>query len=391
MKFAPLLIVLLIAYLHAITVEEKASNYTGNIPFELIKEKIIIPVQIGDKTYRFLVDTGGILEISEELFNEYGFKESNSITITDINRIETELKTAIVPQIKLGNWAFKDRRAIVGNLHKRYPFSCFELDGMIGRDFFDEVILQFDYSQKTFRISEDINSVTVNKNDRTRLKLSSRGLPEARLSINGTDTFIEFDSGSGDFYSPRTADVEKRATSLTDIKVLKFQGEFSFGVSMDNIKPSNRYMEKVESFKIANTTFQNFYSQFSKESAPRIGAGILKYGKVTIDYKNGWFYYEPFVHQPDLESFRTFGFDVAIENKNYKVKWTLVDSDAHNKGLRSGSIIIAINDTRTQNIEEDCDGYLNGYTFQNEEKIQVTFINDQDQVQTINLTNRVYE
>ena len=156
---------------------------------------------------------------------------------------------------------------------------------------------------------------------------------------------------------------------------------------MDDIKIANRYIEKVSSFKIANASFQDFYSDFSKVSAARIGAGILKYGKVSLDYKNGWFYSK----NKNFEPLKTFGFDIAIQNGAYNVKYILKDSAADKSGLHPGNTILKIDATPTQNIQEDCEGYLNGYAFKDKEKINLTFINSQGIEKNIQLTNNVYK
>ena len=51
---------------------------SGDINFEFIKEKIIVPVKIAGKNYRFLLDTGGILEVSQELQDYFSFVETES-------------------------------------------------------------------------------------------------------------------------------------------------------------------------------------------------------------------------------------------------------------------------------------------------------------------------
>jgi len=369
----------------------KTYNDSGNITFELIKEKIIIPVQINGNTYRFLVDTGGIFEISEKLQEEFNFDQKESTTIIDINRNKTELKTVTVPEINIGNWSFKNRNAIVSNLHNMYPYSCFELDGMIGRDFFDTVLLHFDLASNTFRLTENAKVLELDTANRTKLKLSKRGLPDIKLKLNGKTRYIEFDSGSGDFYSPKTSDVEKALQKGATHEILVFQGIFSFGVTMDNIQPTNRYIEKVERFQIANTTFDNFYTQFSKVSAPRIGAAILKYGTVTLDYKNKWFYYQPYAINDVMDPFITFGFDIAIEDGTYTVKYILKDSDAAIAGLRPGTKILKIDGISTQNIPEDCNGYLNGYAFKNNDKIKLTYLDTKGTKKEIELTKNMYK
>jgi len=391
MKFLYVFFALIAVSLQSIGQEPKTYNDSGIVPFELIKEKIIVPVQIKGITYKFLVDTGGIFEISENLQNLFDFTQTESTTIIGINRKEIEIKTVTIPEVKLGNWSLRDRDAIVSDLYTQYPYSCFELDGMIGRDFFDNVILHFDHESKTFRMTENSNEISLNKNDRTKLKLSKRGLPSVKLKINNKNEYIEFDSGSGDFYSPKTSDVEKKMKNNDKDIVLKFYGVFSFGITMENLKSTHRYMEKIVRFQIATTTFTNFYSQFSKLSAPRIGAGILKYGKVTLDYKNGWFYYEPYADIQSMEPFKTFGFDIAIKNDTYVVKYVLKNSEADKQGLQSGDEILMIDDFSTSNISEDCYGYLNGYEFKNREKITVTYFDNQGSEKTIDLNSKTFE
>lgn len=45
----------------------KSKNYYQEITFEFIKNKIIIPVEIDGKTYKFLLDTGAPNMISKEI------------------------------------------------------------------------------------------------------------------------------------------------------------------------------------------------------------------------------------------------------------------------------------------------------------------------------------
>lgn len=109
-------------------------------------------------------------------------------------------------------------------------------------------------------------------------------------------------------------------------------------------------MEKVETFQISNANFSNFYSHFSKSSAPRIGAAILRHGTVTLDYKSGWFYYTPYAETPSIEAFKTFGFDVAVKDNAYVAKYVLKGSETDKGGLRSGYKILMVDDMATTQI-----------------------------------------
>jgi len=47
-------------------------------------------------------------------------------------------------------------------------------------------------------------------------------LPNVKLKINDKNEYIEFDSGSGDFYSPKTSDVERKMKNDGLNKILSF-------------------------------------------------------------------------------------------------------------------------------------------------------------------------
>lgn len=370
--------------------QNNSENFTtGKLKFEFIKDKIIVPVFINGNEYKFLLDTGGIFEVSQSLQDKFKFTKLEPITIVGINRNEIEIETVKVPEINIGNWSIKNRRAIVSDLHSKYPYSCFELDGMIGRDFFEDVILQIDLASNSIQITNDEKKFDFNKDYKTKLKISKRGLPEVKLKINGKNKYIEFDSGSGDFYSPMTSDVEKMLKKGNP-DILSFYGEFSFGIAMDNVKYTYRYKEKLDELELAGLNFKDFYSQFSKVSSPRIGASILKYGKVTLDYKSNSFYYEPYNENQNVKPFKSFGFDISIEDGFYVVKYIMKGSKADILGLRPGSKILKIDELSTVNISEDCQGYLNRYSFENKDKIKITFLKSNGSEKTIELTKQTY-
>jgi len=65
--------------------ECKSKNYLDSINFEVVKEKIIIPVEINNKVYRFILDTGAPNMISKELYDELKPQLIKGIPIKDAN------------------------------------------------------------------------------------------------------------------------------------------------------------------------------------------------------------------------------------------------------------------------------------------------------------------
>lgn len=354
---------------------------TGEIPFEFVKNKIIIPVSIDGSTYQFILDTGGVLGVSNKVKNAKQLAEIDKLTVSDINKNKIAISTVLVPQISIGNWTFTAKKAFIDDLTEKYPSSCYETDGMIGRDFFEDAILQFDYSRKVLRLSKNRNAFKLDENKRTPLKVAENGLPKVALKINQKEEFLVFDSGSADFFSYKTATAKKTKRKNKQEKLI-FEGIFSYGITMDNPKIDKRYRLKVDQLDIAGTTFENFYTDFSKATQSRIGAAILYHGVVTIDYKQKWFYFEPFSGKEKATFLEIFEFDMAKIGTDYIVKWVLKNSSAEKAGLQSGDRIISINGKA---LEEDCEGYLNGYSFYALKKVDLEIQDKEGKTRLISL------
>lgn len=371
------------------TLSAQPDQDSGWIPFELVKNKVIVPVTVGEQSYRFILDTGGILGVAPRLQERHQLPAGVPFLISDINRVEKEIPTAIVPDLAIGDWHFKDRRAFLDDVLERYPSNCLEADGMIGRDFFDDILLQFDYAQRRLRMTTRRDALDLTGHDRTKMRLSRRGLPDVRLKLNGKKTYVEFDSGSGDFFSYRT-DQAEAIRAKNPAKVLAFRGIFSFGISQDVPPPTTRYAVKVDELVMAGTSFRNFYADLSKVTEPRIGADVLRYGIVTLDYQKGWWHFKPYPEAAKAPGYDTFGFDIARIGETTIIKWVLEESPAARAELASGDVVLQINGRPVSEFTGDCTGYLNGYDFHREESVQLTVKRGDDAARTVRLSKARY-
>jgi hypothetical protein len=350
---------------------------SGELPFEMIKNTILIPVTLGGEEYKFVFDTGGFLSISEEIRNKNQLAATDSILVSDVNGFGQYFDMVELEKVGLGDLEFKGREALVIYDNADYPENCFGAEGMIGRDFFDGLLIQLDYQKRTLRMVNDSTKIQPEKKYRIKMRTSERGIPDVLLNINGKEGFVEFDSGSGDFFSFKTKSA-KRLKGISKEEKLRFKGIFSYGVSSKSrVGSSLRYRPKVKSLKLGPTEFVDFYSNFSKQTEPRIGASILYYGRVTMDFQNMWFYFEPYEEELQLPSFETFGFDIVYLHDEYLIKWVLQASQAEQEGLAYGQKVIAINGQTVENFNEDpCLGYLNGYPFQEKEEVEIVVVDE---------------
>ncbi|MEL7220750.1 MAG: aspartyl protease family protein, partial [Bacteroidota bacterium] len=340
---------------------------TGIIPFKMVKGAIIIEVEIADSTYNFVLDTGGYLSISKEIQERLSLMVSSSVTVSDINKNEKVFEKAILPQIVIGGLVFQNREAIIISDYGEYPDRCFGISGMIGRDFLRGKITYFDYAKQEMRITEEANHIpALESMNYTRLKTSKRGLPDIKIEIDGKKRFIELDSGSPDFISFKTAELESiLAKENAKHGIRAYEGIFSFGVAGKSYTPTLRYSRTISEWRIGHEIFQNTTSQLSKPSAARMGAGLLLRGIVALDWKNNRFYFDTYEnHQLPIEE--NFGFDIGKIRGEHTIKWVEKGTAAERQGLQYGDIVLSINGRDPAKWDE-CNCYLNGYGYEADE------------------------
>lgn len=85
------------------------------VPYEELKSKLIIPVQIEGRTYKFLFDTGAPNLIGHALHDQIKTNEINSVQVKDANDSKRPLQVVEIPMLAIGGVFFKNSPAIVND------------------------------------------------------------------------------------------------------------------------------------------------------------------------------------------------------------------------------------------------------------------------------------
>ena len=138
-------------------------EYYEVIPYETEIGKIILPVTIKDKTYRFLLDTGAPNLFSPQLLKELNVAEGDSINVNDANNQDQKMKFVVVPQVKIGNLIFENQAGLIYDFEKHNLLSCYKIDGFIGSNLLQNSIIKINGSNKTVIITNKIKSLNIDK------------------------------------------------------------------------------------------------------------------------------------------------------------------------------------------------------------------------------------
>lgn len=185
-------------------------------------------------------------------------------------------------------------------------FECFGVDGLIGSNLLRNSAIQFDEKTKTITITDQPNLLNPDKNDAGKMELSSsQSDPYLWIKLkNGkggvASEKILFDTGDDAFYR-LSINAYKHITKDVNVFEIKAKSTGSFTAGIHGIaEDAENYMINIPLIEVNEMKFKNVTTKTSYTDASRFGSGILKYGKITLDYINKKFYIQPFQNNAEI-------------------------------------------------------------------------------------------
>ena len=327
----------------------KNPNYYSEIPFEYVNGKIIIPVQINNKTYKFLLDTGAPNCISKNLTINLNPKILNEIKVSDADDNKSVLNVVELPDLIIGNIAFENSLALSYNEEKNLVFDCFNIDGFIGSNLLRNSIIQINIKKKTLTITNEKSKLKFNNKNGTKLTLiGTQSSPYIWIKIKGKSSGKEqvlLDTGMKGFYdiSTRNYNLFKKENIFQLIAI--GNGSQRIGL-FGNSTIKEQVKVLLPEMKISNSSFLNISTISTNDNNSRIGIDLFENGIGTIDFKNKKFYFDEYEINKDLSE-KPLGFSPTIINE--KLSIGIVWDEKLKEKIYVGDEIVEINGKNYEN------------------------------------------
>ncbi|MBL87591.1 MAG: hypothetical protein CMO82_13145 [Winogradskyella sp.] len=345
MKKKLLLIILLLIFVKTYSQETINANqgfvenkeYFSKMKYENKNGKIIIKVSIDKNEYDFLIDTGSTTAISEDLFNLIRTKKLGSVKINDQSGITDSLEVVSIPEIKINDIEFKEIPVFVSKNNLNPIFECFKIDGIIGSNLLRNSTIQFDSQKSEIILTNDSKNLGLKKRDAIEMKVSEMQsnpfIPIKLIKENHEGNgYVLFDSGDNDFYVISNT-AYHQLQSQVDIfeTIAKNVGTFSMGL-FGTANENEHLALKIKKLKIADIDFNNVTTKTTYGETSRIGLELLKFGKVTLDYKKERFWLESFNEKKSIKlSERMWPIEPILNKNNEIVVGIIWDNSLKNK------------------------------------------------------------
>lgn len=327
--------------------------YSTDIPIEFINQKIIIPVKIEGKMYRFIVDTGAPNSISQKLFNELNPEIIDEIVMRDANNFENTQKLALIKKLEIGTILFENSPVLVNKDDENIFYKCWEIDGFIGSNLLRNSVIQFNLANNTIILANDIKQLCMEDTKPTKIVFfdnQSSPFIWVNLAEKGPkqQDFVLIDTGMYGIYD-MSLHSYNRLKEKIEIDLLNTSDGASIIGSFEKPLQSKQHRLQIPHMKVGDFTPKNTVTITTPSDFSRIGAELLNHGIMTIDYVNEGFYFNP---NSETKEFNfnepLLGFSRTLMN-NKSVVGYVWDESLKNK-LHYGDEIIEINGTNISNL-----------------------------------------
>lgn len=331
-----------------------AQQYKAVIPYRMIGEKMVVEMKINGTARPFIFDTGGRTALTTGACQALQLAATDSMKVTDVNNVESYYKTTRIDNLTTPDGVINFKNAPSLIIDEVKGWECFGVDGIIGSDLFASTIVRIDPQAKNITVTsaEKPSAVSLRK----MLNFAKGGgMPIINIQIAPvSNVTVLFDTGCPGLLSLIESDFE-RIKSEADMEVVsEGYGEGSIGVAGQAEKASSHRVH-IPLMSVGATKFRNLTTTTDRHPYTLLGVKLLQYGKVTIDYPRGRFYFEAFQQENEIGNLCN-NLDLTVKDGDLVVStvWSSTKGQAE-----IGDKVIKINGKPVKKYDF-CESILNG-------------------------------
>ncbi len=317
-------------------------NYYAEIPFEYIKDKIIIEAQVNGRKGRFILDTGAPCIVFRDS-SRMILPKLQDLHVRDANNNRQLTEVVNLEHIQLGDVEFDNIPAIYSDPFPM-PFSCFEVDGYIGSNVLRFGAFKVDWARQVVIIADSFKDFNHTRKEGVKLLVNKiQSSPYIRIKLNEklSETVL-IDTGSDDFYSLSNGHLNYFQSKgfLKDQIHYKSTGNSSHGMGGADHSSQGSSIVSIDAFKLTDASFKNLVIR-TTHSSSRIGMELLRKGNFILDYRHKRFFFEA-TDSINTYQEKSFGVDLIVKNDTFRVGGVWQGTIADSMGVKAGDIIVDI-------------------------------------------------
>jgi predicted aspartyl protease len=360
--------------------ETTQKGYFSIVKFENVGGFIIVKAAIKGTTYRFLLDTGTPNAISKTLYEKLKPSILSNEKMMDANGVLNEAKMVNIEELTIGNVVFNNIPTVI--LEDFMSLECMQIDGFIGSNMLRNSIIQVSYTDETLILTDTTTQLNLSENHATKMAFfDEQSSPYIEITLRGEvegNDWVQFDTGFTGFYDINSAGYD---SIFSKYPILKLENTGYGGNSMSvwGFNEAKRYKLTAPELILNGATFLNVSTQSSTDDKSRIGHDLLKYGKVTVDYRHQKFYFELYKNPIDLAKKE---FPISPKFEGNKLLVGTIWGEKYAQLINVGDQILSIDGINCEKINP-CELILKGSLFDNKDRAQLLIKTKTDKIVTV--------
>lgn len=321
------------------------SNFVDSIAIEWERGQVLLPVEIGGKTYRFLFDTGAAQAVVYADSPVEGCRPAGLIRSQDATGAIDTVQLVTLPPVSLGHLTLTGCQATI----LRRPVAGRNIDGIIGFDLINRGLsAKIDVNHRLLILTDCKDFFRSEQTFSTRYKLKYH-VPYVKVSPAGRyKEYTLFDTGSRSLYGISRqsfdacrAKIGAEADSLIEGRS---QGRHAIG-HFGSERLSEVFFLHLQRLSAFDHAFCDVHT-VTTQGESHLGAGLLNYGAVIFLPHKKRICFQPYNQQvKTIVSNRQQDIAFVPEGAMPSVGLIWEQGEPYRLGFRQGDIITKIDDT----------------------------------------------
>ncbi len=319
-----------------------ASDFVDTVDISIASGRVIVPVEMNGRQYRFMFDTGAAQAIIYEDSNIEGCRSAGTILSLDAIGNRQSVPLVKLPTMTIGSVRFQGCQA---TLHQR-PKGRHEFDGIIGFDLICKgVAMKIDVQNKRLVMTDRKNYFNSETGFESKYRVRSDcHTPYVEVSpFRGYREEVLFDTGSRNIYAINKRSFDKALPACNKQRPAQIEGRAigSFAVGLHGQeKASEVVFLGIDCLIWGDFGFQRLETK-TTQGGSHLGAGVLAYGSLTFLPHKKKVRFQPYKGGSNVLVGNEQE-EKVIVNKDGKpvVAFVWPKSDAFKAGLREGDVIL---------------------------------------------------
>jgi len=268
--------------------ETRQENYKVTFPFEEKDSWIILKVDIKNKTYNFLLDTGSPTLVSKELAESLNLKVIDSAKAADVYNNKQQNKYTRLETVTIGTIDFIGTTALINDFKSVPIWSSLNVDGFIGSNVMQHAIWDIDFSKKYITITDNESKLNLPEQIiENKLFIGVAGVPSIACKINEKKVWnFTVDLGyNGGIVLP-FSEFKKQIDNgeISDFKKSNTKGVVGIYGDQNTIRES--YIGTVNKIEFGNTNLKDEKVYSEQYLTKRFGVNFFKNYRIILNWKS---------------------------------------------------------------------------------------------------------